>query len=105
MALLRFLHWVLEVVEPDGKSHVHGVYTSIPDLVDRGFHGDASIADKDCRLTLVQLDSAQPPLGTWFASVGELERDLEPFVASGEIDRKHCDLLIKTVRERGKVAS
>ena len=100
----RVIHWVLEVVDSSGKSEVYGVYTSIQDLIEKGLHlAGPEIKNNQVRLTLVKLDSAEPPLGQWFDSIECLENELKPFVESGELEIETLNTLIDEFRKRGKV--
>lgn len=100
----RVIHWVLEVVDGSGKSKVFGVYTSIQDLIEKGLNlAGPEVENNQVRLTLVKLDSAEPPLGQWFDSIEVLEDELKPFIESGELEIETVNTLIEAFRKRGKV--
>jgi hypothetical protein len=90
--MFRKLYWVTEQVQPDGKSHVTGVFTSIPNLVKEGF---ACNELGRLRLTLTKLDSEDGALGRWTApNFSGLEERLSEFVATDEFTRDHCESLV-----------
>ena len=92
----RKLYWVTEQVGPDGASEVAGVYTSIPDLVDRGIQWKDGIAGREgLRLTLVALDSKKKPLGTWvLPELGNIGQDLNEYVANQEFSPSEVESLV-----------
>ncbi|MCW5936508.1 MAG: hypothetical protein KIT11_04285 [Fimbriimonadaceae bacterium] len=83
----RKLYWVTEQVGECGCSTVAGVYTSIHDLLNRGVRWMEGIEhDHSYRISLVQLDSIQKPLGTWSApAFDHLENDLQHYVQTNEM--------------------
>ncbi|MBV6458340.1 MAG: hypothetical protein HONBIEJF_01467 [Fimbriimonadaceae bacterium] len=77
--MFRRLYWVTEVSEA-GNVRVAGVYTSIPDLIEKGLENGAVT-----RISLVKLDSCDGPLGRWESpSFGNMREDLQAYVATGE---------------------
>jgi hypothetical protein len=96
----RKLYWVTEQVGPDGASEVAGVYTSIPDLVDRGIQWKDGIQCREgFRLTLVALDSKKKPLGTWgLPEFGGIEQDLREYVANQEFTSTEVENLIDALQ-------
>jgi hypothetical protein len=101
----RRIYWVTEQLDERGRSQVTGVYTSVPDLVDRGIQWREGCTKRDgFRLTLVQLDSSRLPLGVWTSPAFDgIEEDLQAFVQSEELTVQDCELLVtklKTVARR-----
>lgn len=96
--MFRKLYWVTELVDDLGRSHVTGVFTSIPDLIDKGLAGDAN--SQTLRLTLLKLDCSDGPFGTWssptFAGIGE---KLTDFVNTGEFTFDECRDLVEALRK------
>lgn len=91
--MFRKLYWVTETVERDGRSHVTGVYTSIPDLIRHGLAHGAS--NTDLRLTLTKLDSEGEPLGCWTSPRYDgLAQKLEEFVLTDEFSKEQCNALL-----------
>src|SRR6266481_3301007 len=90
--MFRKLYWVTEQVKPDGKSHVTGVFTSIPNLVKEGFA--CNELDR-MRLTLTKLDCEEGALGRWtgpdFAGLAERMQD---FVKTDEFTPEQCESLV-----------
>ena len=96
----RKIYWVTEQIGTDGRSQVAGVFTSIQDLVGRGILWMDGI-DKQAgfRLSLVQLDSNKPPLGSWVTpDFSGLEQDLQEFVESDEIGTQNVEQLALDLR-------
>ncbi len=96
----RKLYWVTEQVGKDGASEVAGVYTSIPDLIDRGIQWKEAIDQRDgFRLTLVALDSKKKPLGTWsLPEFGNIEADLGEYVANQEFSTSEVESLLDALK-------
>ena len=91
--MFRKLYWVTEALQFNGTSQVLGVYTSIPDLLSRGLAGMEKINFR-LRISLVKLDSTEPPLGVWMAGTcPELANDLRQYSATGEFALEHCEQL------------
>lgn len=92
--MFRRLYWIVEQVGTDGSSRVTGVYTSIQDLVHRGFQWSSHIPNATMRLMLVKPDTFDSPLGAWsgpkFEGLGD---DLKAFVESHEITEEELTLL------------
>ncbi|MEA2551993.1 MAG: hypothetical protein QOJ65_169 [Fimbriimonadaceae bacterium] len=92
--MFRKLYWVTEEVSRDGNSGVTGVYTSIPDLVRKGIQARNG-KPSSLRLSLVKLDCADGPLGTWdapnFAGIGD---SLQDYVKTDEFSADQCQLLV-----------
>lgn len=101
----RHLYWVTETLAADGTSAVRGVFTSIPDLIERGLTGLTPAPDVvDLRVTLVQLDRNQAPLGSWRAVRNvDLATALQPFIDSGEFEAEECHRLAEAFRTWGLV--
>ena len=95
----RKLYWVTEQIDESGKSQVAGVFTSIPDLVDRGLHWCDGIDGRHSfRLTLVKLDSKSRPLGTWVGpGYDNIAVDLAEYVATQEFSAPEVDSLIEAL--------
>lgn len=101
----RRLYWVTEQVATDGSSHVTGVYTSVPDLADHGLRYMANLGS-GFRLSLVQLDSTNLPLGTWTAPAFEgIEDALKPYTVGDEITDEHRESLLEALRTFSAAAS
>ncbi len=96
----RKLYWVTEQVGSDGCSEIAGVYTSIPDLVDRGIQWKDGIDGRvGFRLTLVALDSKKKPLGTWvLPEFGGIEQDLNEYVVSQEFSTSEIESLLDALK-------
>ncbi|MCU0316021.1 MAG: hypothetical protein MUC92_05470 [Fimbriimonadaceae bacterium] len=92
----RKLYWVTEAVRSDGSSSITGVYTSIPDLMNKGLGENGLAFGPNClRLTLVKLDSSKEPLGAWTSPTFEGMREaLEEFVETQEFNGPACDELV-----------
>jgi len=90
--MFRKLYWVTEQVQADGKSHVTGVFTSIPNLVKEGF------ACKELgrlRLTLTKLDCEGGALGRWTGpDFAGLRDRLTEFIKTDEFSPEQCESLI-----------
>jgi len=101
----RHLYWVTETLAADGTSAVRGVFTSIHDLIDRGLSGLTPGSEVvDLRITLVQLDRNQAPMGSWRAVRGaDLSDSLREFIESGEFDADECRQLSEAFRNWGLV--
>lgn len=96
----RKLYWVTEQVGKDGTSEIAGVYTSIPDLVDRGLQWMEGIDRRDgFRLTLVSLDSKKKPLGTWtLPEFGSIDQDLAAYVSTQEFSMTEVETLLESLK-------
>jgi phage protein U len=90
---------VTEQLSSDGKSEIGGVYTSVPDLIDRGLHWREGVERKDgFRLTLVKLDSTSKPLGCWyFPEFSGMQNDLQEYVASNEFTSVEVETLLEAL--------
>lgn len=96
--MFRRLYWVTEVSE-GGSSRVAGVYTSIPDLIEKGLGHGAGM-----RISLVKLDSCDGPLGRWDApAFGNMREDLQAYVATGEFALDEIQALSMAVLEHAGV--
>jgi hypothetical protein len=99
--MFRKLYWVTEEVDDIGRAHVTGVFTSVPDLIDKGLKvAETSMpSDHFLRLTLVKLDSCGTPFGSWtsptFTGLGE---KLTEFVDTGEFTFDECRDLVEELR-------
>ncbi len=96
----RRIYWVTEQLGRQGHSHVAGVYTSVHDLIERGLvYMDGLDSGGGLRVSLVQLDSATRPLGTWVSpDFAGLEEDLREFVQSQELSAQECESLASSLR-------
>ncbi|MCW5943138.1 MAG: hypothetical protein KIS66_12965 [Fimbriimonadaceae bacterium] len=103
----RKLYWVTEQLGTNGHSEVTGVYTSIPDLIDHGLRWIGEQAQREgLRLSLVQLDSPNRPLGCWRSpDFAGLREDLRPYQTNDEISAEHCEALIEALPSFVAVAS
>ena len=90
--MFRKLYWVTELVHTDGRSQVTGIFTSIPDLINRGLKRSEV---RNVRLTLSKLDSSEPPIGVWTArDFAQIEDGLAEFVRTDEFSADHCRALV-----------
>ena len=96
----RRIYFVTEQLGADGTSMVGGVYTSIHDLISRGVQWMDGIEKRQgFRLSLIQLDSDKPPLGTWHSpSFSGIESDLQEFVKSEELNAQEVESLSSDLR-------
>ena len=96
----RRIYFVTEQLGADGTSKVGGVYTSIHDLITRGVQWMEGIDKRQgFRLSLIQLDSDKPPLGTWNSpSFSGIEADLQEFVRSEELNAQEVEGLASELR-------
>ncbi|MBX3113508.1 MAG: hypothetical protein KF836_02990 [Fimbriimonadaceae bacterium] len=96
----RKLYWVTEQIDKDGSSSVMGVYTSIFDIRAKGIKWlEGQPKTEGFRVSLVKLDSAAEPLGSWASPGFEgMENDLHQFVATGEFDEPSCLQLVSDLR-------
>lgn len=96
--MFRKLYWVTESVDELGHSHVTGVFTSIPDLIEKGLTHE--IGAQTLRLSLLKLDCENGCFGTWssptFAGIGE---KLTDFVNTGEFTFDECRDLVDALRK------
>jgi len=100
--MFRRIYWVSEWIHSDGHSEVHGVYTSIPNLVRQGL-GHPN--DARLRLTLTKLDSDHGPFGVWEEpNFDGLSEKLNEFVRTEEISKDQCQMLIDTLMPTAKAA-
>ena len=100
----RRIYWVTEQIDEKGESQVAGVYTSIPDLIDKGLRWDSDIPFRaGFRISLVKLDSIRKPLGTWTSpDFTGLDDSLKEYIGTGEFSEGDCIQLVDTVREFGR---
>lgn len=90
----RRLHWVLERVGADGTSSVAGVFTSVADLVSRGFAMAQAFAPDTHRFALVQLDSTAGPLGVYAPPAFDgLAATLKEILDAGDISSLEASML------------
>lgn len=95
MMLFRRLYWVAEQVDPNGRSKVTGVYTSIQDLMGKGLRWceEGPCAAK-LRLTLVKPDSFNCPIGVWESpDFSGMREALDELVGGNEYSRDECTSL------------
>jgi hypothetical protein len=94
----RRIYWVTEHVQPDGGSQVIGVYTSIPDLIDKGMRW--APGEEGFRVSLVKLDHEGEPFGCWSSpGFAGMEADLQEFVKTGEFSGPETEALAMALRE------
>ena len=87
--MFRKLYWVSESVDlASGRSHVTGVFTSVPHLLKGGLKEPVSNAS--LRLSLMKLDCCQDcSLGCWTSPAFEgMGADLQQFVQTDEISEE-----------------
>jgi hypothetical protein len=83
--VFRKLYWVTEQGDGSGDWSVSGVYTSVTDLIDHGLRWIGGSTGAAFRITLVKLDSAKEPLGSWASpEFSGLESGLDAYVKTGE---------------------
>ena len=100
--MFRRVYWVTEYVYSDGHSDVHGVYTSIPNLIRQGLNRPDGAR---LRLTLTKLDCEQDPFGTWLEpNFDGLADRLDEFVRTDEFSRDQCQALLSTLLREAKAA-
>lgn len=99
----RRIYWVTEQLDDKGASQVAGVYTSIPDLIDKGLRWDEGIPGRSgFRISLVKLDSMNKPLGSWSSpGFAGLDESLKEYVGTGEFNEGDCVQLVEVVRSFG----
>lgn len=91
--MFRKLYWVAETMADHGPSVIHGVYTSIPDLIEKGLPASSNLSR--LRLTLIKLDSSKPPLGTWHGpEFHGLDEELQTYVKTEEFSPDQCQNLL-----------
>lgn len=97
----RKLYWVTEQVGEDGLSEVIGVFTSIYDLQSKGVRWDEG-SDKrgGLRVSLVKLDAACKPFGTWQSpGFDGMREELQQFIDTREFDAPAVDDLVRHLQE------
>ena len=100
--MFRKLYWVTEQVDPLGTSHVAGVFTSIPHLVQNGL-SDRPRGSR-LRLTLTKLDCEESQMGCWLEpNFNDLEERLHEFVQTEEFTSEQCHMLLDALRQRSAV--
>ena len=97
----RRLYWVTEQIGENGASEIAGVFTSIPDLVEEGLHWYEDIDKRNkFRLSLVQLDSREKPLGSWTSpDYQSIEQDLAAYVESQEFSTPEVESLVDGLKK------
>lgn len=95
--MFRKLYWVTEQVDSSGKSHVTGVFTSIPNLLKEGL----ACNELGClRLTLMKLDSEKGALGNWTApNFAGIHDRLQELVRSDEVSVDQCESLVAALEK------
>lgn len=99
MTMFRRLYWVTEEHSADGSVHATGVYTSVPDLLEKGlrFVGEES---SHLTLKLIKLDSRKGPIGAWGKdNLGSLESEMQQFIETGEVSIEHVNNLVDGLHE------
>lgn len=100
--MFRRIYWVTEYVHEDGRSDVHGVYTSIPNLIRQGLDRPEGMR---LRLTLTKLDCEQGPFGSWLEPNFEgLQERLDEFVRTEEFSKDHCQALLDALHPKAQAA-
>lgn len=99
----RKIYWVTEQLDEAGNGRVSGVYTSVADLIGRGMSMKEGVPGaKGFRLSLVQLDSTRPPLGTWVSpGFDGIAQSLQEYVGTGELTGTEIDNLRNALSEMG----
>lgn len=93
--MFRKLYWVTEQFSDANQSKVTGVYTSIPDLIERGLRTVGSEGAKGFRISLAKLDCKDDVLGRWEIPGSEtIGFDLQRFVDTGEMSTEEVDSLV-----------
>ncbi len=102
--MFRKLYWVVETLLPNGASSIHGVYTSIPNLLKYGIDAQADL--HGIRLSLTRLDSDFGVIAAWsgesFSCFGD---DLVQFVETDDFSEDQRQALVNRVHERLSVRS
>lgn len=104
--MFRKLYWVTEQLDADGRSEITGVFTSAPDLIGKGLRW-CECTDKraNFRLTLIALDRAGKPLGTWTGpEFTGIETDLKAFLDTGEFSVEEHGEVCQAVQNFAKAA-
>jgi len=100
--MFRRVYWVVEHIYADGRSQVHGVYTSIPNLIRHGLKVPDGVA---MRLTLTKLDGDDEPFGIWMEpQFEEMIRQLDKFVKTEEFSAEQCHSLAEALLIVAKAA-
>lgn len=96
----RNLHWATEQVSATGST-LTGVFTSIPDLVHHGLRWIEAVPHRQgFRVSLVQLDSPNLPLGSWMSPDFEgMTEQLRDYVASDGFNPQETEELVGLLRE------
>lgn len=101
--MFRRLYWVTEYVMADGRSHIGGVYTSIPDLVRNGLNRGE---EGTLRVTLTKLDSDKKPFGTWMGpDFAGLEEACQQFIRTDEFSVDEVNNLARALRSQVSAAA
>jgi hypothetical protein len=104
--MFRKLYWVTEQLDSDGRAAITGVFTSAPDLIGKGLVWcDCTDKRASFRLTLIALDRAGKPLGTWTGpDFAGMDDDLKAFVDTGEFSVEEHNELCQAVDHFAKAA-
>lgn len=100
----RRIYWVTELIDAEGHSAVGGVYTSIQDLLADGFkwHADLPNHRAKLRISLVKLDSAGLPLGSWCSPTFDgLAEDLQAYIRTDEFNILDVEALVAESKRFG----
>ena len=101
--MFRRLYWVTEFVQADGRSHVAGVYTSIPDFIR---HGLVRREEGTLRITLTKLDSEKEPFGTWSGpDFAGLEDACQQFIRTEEFTVDEIKSLVRALQQSVRAAA
>ena len=99
----RRIYWVTEHIGEDSTSRVVGVYTSIPDLIDKGMRWTPGADGSGYRVSLVKLDHEGDPFGCWSSpDFANMEADLMEYVKTGEFSGPETEALALALREFAK---
>jgi hypothetical protein len=96
--MFRKLYWITEEFAGDGTSRATGVYTSVPDLIDKGLRRLSGSAGDGFRVSLCQLDSDRDLLRRWnVPTASSISGDLDDFVKSGELSIEESNALAEAL--------
>ncbi len=94
--MFRRIYWVVESVSANGPTALHGVFTSLQDLLLVGLAANK----ESIRLSLVKLDAPDGVIGKWDKSnFAGIRSDLQQYIESGEFSIENCDLLAEALNK------
>ncbi|MBX3096178.1 MAG: hypothetical protein KF812_04895 [Fimbriimonadaceae bacterium] len=98
--VFRRIYWVTEQLDAKGCGVVTGVYTSIPDLMNKGLRWLNGQESAKLRVSLIKLDSPGQPLGCWTGPEFEnFETDLEQCIVTKEFTPQEVETLAGAIRK------